>query len=197
MYNKQLRFQKIVCLLAIIAAAVYFVYALGMITDIHDALRSTMRNPNDYTQTKVPGSIIYYDMQDFNKQFVNYSIMLILTAAFLFIMNTHSRRKYYIGNYAAIGIYSVATVAVTVWAHTQIAAYTEQYMTTVDFEALLEYSEMWGTPYLDNTNLLDLHYIVCALALIAVALLVGNMVWKIQLMKAEDKLIEEGKEAAV
>lgn len=197
MYKKQLRFQKIVCLLAIIAAAVCFVYSLGIITDIHDALRSTMRNSNDYTQTKVPGSIIYYDMQEFNKQYVDYSIVLILLAAFVYIMNTHVRRKYYIGNYVAIGAYSVATLAVTVWSHIQISAYKVQYLTTVDMEALKEYSDRWGTLYLDNTFLLDLHYFVGGLALVAVAALVANMVWKILLMRGEKQLIEAGKEVAV
>lgn len=196
MYKKQLRLQKIVCLLAVIAAAVYFIYALGIITDIHDALKSTMRNSNDYTQTKVPGSIIYYDMQEFNKTFVNLSIGMILSACLLFVMNTHTRRKYYIGNYAAIGIYTVYTVGMAVWAQIQISAYKVQYMTTVDFAALKEYADRWGTLYLEDTFLLDLHYAVGGLALLSVALLVGNMVWKILLMVNEKKLIEEGKEAA-
>ena len=99
MYKKQLVFQKAACLLAIIAAAVSFVYSLGIITDIYDSLYSTMMNPNDLTQTMVPGSIIYYDMQAFNKQFLYLSIGLILLACFLFITNTHSRRKYYITNF--------------------------------------------------------------------------------------------------
>ena len=80
MYKKQLVFQKYACLLAVIAAAVSFVYSLGIITDIYDTLYSTMMNPNDLTQTFVPGSIIYYDMQEFNRQFTNISIVLILTA---------------------------------------------------------------------------------------------------------------------
>lgn len=196
MYNKQLKFQKIICLVAIILAAVYFIYSLGVITDIHDALRSTMRNKNDYTKTKVEGSIIYYEMQDFNKAFVNYSVILILIACFLFVTNTQIRRKYYIGNYVAILLFCSATVALTVWAHNNLAAYAEQYMTTVNFEQLKEYSEMWGTPYLDNTNLLDLHYYIGAFAILVVAAHIGNLIWKIVLMSAENKLIKAGKEAS-
>jgi len=195
MYKKQLVFQKYVCLLAVIAAAAAFVYSLGMITDIYDTLYSTMMNPNDLTQTFVPGSIIYYDMQDFNKQFTNVSIVLILTACLLYLTNTQIRRKYYIGNYAAIGIYSVATLGVTVWSHLQIAAFKTQFLTTVDFEALKAFAEMWNKPYSESTFMLDLHYAVAALAVLSVAALIGNMVWKIQLMKAENALIEEGKEA--
>lgn len=196
MYQKHLKLQKYICLLCVIAAAVSFVYALGMITDIYDALYKTMSNPKDLTQTKVPGSIIYYDMQSFNKQFVNYSLVLILLGCFLYLTNTHCRRKYYISNYVAVGAYSVATLAVGFWAHQQIEAYIVQYMTTIDFEALKEFSDKRKTLYLDNTDMLDLHRVVLGLAIVSVVALVGNMIWKIILMRNEKKLIEAGKEAA-
>jgi len=197
MYKKQLVFQKAACLLAIIAAAVSFVYSLGIITDIYDSLYSTMMNPNDLTQTMVPGSIIYYDMQAFNKQFLYLSIGLILLACFLFITNTHSRRKYYVGNYIATGLYSVASIGVAVWAHVQISAFKVQYLTTVDFEALKKFAELWKSTYTESTFLLDAHYAVGGLSLLAVVILVVNAVWKTRLMRGEDKLIREGKEAAV
>lgn len=197
MYKKQLQFQKIICLVAIILAVIYFIYALGVITDIHDALKSTMRDKNDYTKTKVEGSIIYYDMQDFNKAFVNYSVVLILLGCLLFVTNTQIRRKYYIGNYIAIFLYCAAALALTIWMHNHLAAFTQQYMTTVNFEQLLEYSEMWGTPYLDNTNLLDIHYYIGGFAILVVAAHIGNVIWKIVLMRAENKLIKAGEEAAV
>lgn len=195
MYKKQLVFQKYACLFAVIAAAMSFVYSLGIITDIYDSLYSTMMNPNDLTQTFVPGSIIYYDMQGFNKTYMTASIVLILTACLLYLMNTQVRRKYYIGNYFAIGVYSIATLGVTVWSHLQIEAFKVQYLTTVDFEALKAFAEMWGKPYIESTAMLDLHYAVAVAAVLSVAALVGNMIWKIQLMKAEDALIAAGKEA--
>ena len=195
MYKKQLVFQKYACMFAVIAAAVSFVYSLGIITDIYDTLYSTMMNPADLTQTFVPGSIIYYDMQEFNRQFTNVSIVLILTACLLYLTNTQIRRKYYIGNYAAIGIYSVATLGVTIWSHLQIAAFKVQYLTTVDFEALKTFAEMWNKPYSESTFMLDLHYAVAVIAILSVVALVYNAYWKVQLMKAEDALIAEGKEA--
>jgi len=197
MYKKQLRFQKIVCMLAIIAAVVMCVYALGMITDIHDSLKSTMRNPNDRYDTKVPGSIIYYDMQEFNDRFVTFGIGLILMSCLLFLTNTQVRRRYYIGNYVAVGIYAVSAVALSVWSHIRIEQFKVQYLTTVDFAALKEYSETWKTFYTESTLLLDLHYAVCGLAVLAAVLLIVNVVWKVNMMRAEQALIEEGKEAAV
>ena len=197
MYKKQLRFQKFACLFSIVAAAAYFVYSLGIVTDIYDSLYATMMNPNDLTQTSVPGSIIYYDMQAFNKAFTNASIVLILVAAFLFVTNTNVRRKYYIGNYVASALYSVAAVVMTVWSHIQIAGFKTQYLTTVDFEALKKFSEMWGKPYIESTFWLDLHYVVAAAALLSVAAIVYNLVWKVQLMRGEEALLAQGKEAAV
>ena len=195
MYKKQLVFQNKICMFALIAAAITFVYSLGMITDIYDTLYSTMMNPNNLSETFVPGSIIYYDMQEFNRQFTGASIGLILIACLLYLTNTQIRRKYYIGNYVAIGIYSAAAVGVTVWSHLQIEAFKVQYLTTVDFEALKVFAEMWNKPYSDSTLMLDLHYFVAAVVLLSVAALIGNMIWKIQLMKAEDELIKAGKEA--
>lgn len=195
MYKKQLVFQKYACLLAVIAAAVSFVYSLGIITDIYDTLYSTMMNPNNLSETFVPGSIIYYDMQEFNRQFTNVSIVLILIACVLYLTNTQVRRKYYIGNYVAIGVYSVATLGVTIWSHMQISAFKTQYLTTVDFEALKTFAEMWNKPYSESTFMLDLHYAVAIIAVLSVAALIVSAVWKVQLMKAEDALIEAGKEA--
>nr|MBQ8244746.1 hypothetical protein [Oscillospiraceae bacterium] len=195
MYKKQLVFQKIACMFAVVAAAISFVYSLGIITDIYDSLYSTMMDPNDLTQTFVPGSIIYYDMQAFNKSFMNVSIVLILLACLLYLTNTHIRRKYYIGNYVSVGLYSIATLGVGIWSHLQIEAFKVQYLTTVDFEALKAFAEMWNKTYIESTFMLDLHYFVLAVAVASVVALVVNVVWKVRMMRAEDALIESGKEA--
>ncbi len=197
MYKKQLRFQKIVCLLCVIAAAIWFIYALGIITDIYDSLYSTMMNPNDLTDTYVPGSIIYYDMQGFNKLFLDVSIGLILLACALFLTNTHARRKYYVSNYISVGLYCAATAAVAVWSYTEISAFKTQYLTTVDFEALKAFSEMWKSPYIESTFILDLYYVVAGIAALSVIAQIVNVVWKVKLMRGEDALLKTGKEVAV
>ena len=43
MYKKQLTFQKIVCFAMLAAAALVFIYSLGIMTDLYDSLYSTMR----------------------------------------------------------------------------------------------------------------------------------------------------------
>jgi len=196
MYKKQMGFQKIACMAALISAAVVFVYSLGILTDLYDTLYGTMRNPNDLTQTLVPGSIIYYDMQDFNRTYMHLGLGLILLAVLLFVTNTHVRRRYYVGNIVATLLFCAASAGVNLWAHAKIAAYKVQYLTTVDFEALKSYAEMWKQTYSDSTLLLDLHIPVTVLSFLAVAALVVNLIWKLNMMRSEAKLIAQGKGAA-
>jgi hypothetical protein len=195
MYKKQIKCQKILCIAAIIACALTFLYALGFMTDLYDALYSTMRNPYDLPETDVPGSILYYMMQDFNKALLKYSIALILLACLLFLTQTHVRRKYYIGNYVSVGLYSVATVAYTVWAHAYIEGYKAAFLTQVDFTALEKHAKIWKTAYIDSTFWFDAHYGVYAVLLVVTVLLLLNLIWKVRLMKAEQRLIAAGKEA--
>jgi len=195
MYKKQLTVQKILCLAAIVVSALVFLYSLGIMTDLYDSLYDTMRNPNDVFQTDVPGSIVYYNMQEFNRMFLNDSIILILLGVLLFITNTHVRRRYYIGNFIATGAFAAGSVAISVFGHKYITIFKEQFL-QVDFAALKEHSELWGTLYTESTFWFDIHYFVFGLLLVVAALLVCNAVWKVSLMKAEEKLIEEGRRAS-
>lgn len=192
MYKKQLTVQRILCLAAVIVSAIVFVYALGIMTDLYDALYDTMRNPSDVFQTDVPGSIVYYNMQAFNKVFLNYSIVLILISVVLFITNTHSRRRYYIGNYVATGLFAAASVYLAIFSHSYIEIFKGQWK-QVDFAALKAHSDMWGTLYTESTFWFDIHYLVFGLLLIVAGLLVYNAVWKRNLMKEEDRILEEGR----
>ena len=192
MYKKQMKMQRIACFLSIAAGALVFLYVLGMMTDLYDMLYTMVPMPDDPSSVKVAGAMIYYDMQGFNRAFLRVAIGLLLAACLLFVTNTHSRRKYYIGNYAAIAIDAVANVAAALWAHGQIAAFKDQYLTTVDFEQLERRLSRAGT-FTDSTFWFDAHLGVFAFALIAAALLVVCAVWKAQLMKNERKLIEAGK----
>ena len=195
MYKKQMKCQKAVCLLCMISSVIVFLYALGIMTDLYDSLYSTMMNPADLTQTTVPGSIVYYNMQEFNSVFLKYSIGLILLACLLYITNTHIRRKYYIGNYIAAALFAIANVNIAIWAHQYIEIFKAQFL-NVDFEALKKHAELWKTTYTESTFWFDIHIVVFAIGLIASAALVGVVLWKVSLMKEEQKLIEAGRKAA-
>lgn len=195
MYKKQLTLQKILCLLAICSSVIIFLYSLGIMTDLYDTLYSTMRNPADLTQTDVPGSIVYYNMQNFNAYFLKCAIVLILLACLLFITNTHIRRKYYIGNYVAVGAFTLANFYVAIESHGYIEAYKERFL-RIDFEALKAHADLWKTAYTESTFWFDVHYAVFAFSLLVSVGLVLCTVWKIRLMKEEARLIAAGKEAA-
>ena len=196
MYKKQLSFQRIVCLLAIIAGAACFIYSLGIMTDLYDCLYTTMMNPKDLTQTSVEGSIVYYDMQGFNRSFVAVSIVMILLNCLLFITNTNTRRKYYIGNYVAVALNLLMDVFMTVWAHFEIEKYKAQFL-QLDFEALRAHADLWDSAYTESTVWFDIHYGVFGFILLVAALLIINLIWKVLLMKVEKRLIAKGKEAAI
>ena len=195
MYKKQMTAQKILCMAAIIVSAIFFLYTLGIMTDLYDSLYDTMRNPNNVTQTDVAGSIVYYNMQEFNRMFLMRSIVQILLGCLLFLTNTHCRRKYYIGNYMATGLFVAGGVYNAWFAHTYIEIFKGQFL-QVDFAALKEHAEMWGTQYTESTFWFDLHYAVFGLLLVVCVLLVANAVWKVQLMKDEAALVEEGRGSA-
>ena len=210
MYKKQMTFQKIVCLISLLAGALMFVYALGMMTDLYDALYSTMRNPYDLTQTSVPGSSLYYEMQGYEttadgfvqtnngfcRNFLHLSIAIILLGALLYVTNTHIRRKYYIGNYISVILYSVVSVITVIWAHLLLQGYRAKYL-AIDFAALKEHAETRATYYTDSTFWFDIHYLVFAILLIAVALQIYNLILKTNLMKEEAKLLAgAGRESA-
>lgn len=190
MYKKQMALQRYLCLAVLILSAVVFVYSLGIMTDLYDSLYGTYRRG----KTSISGAEVYMDMQGFNKLFLRFSIGLILLGVLLFITGTHSRRRYYIGNYTAVGLFSAASIAFCVWAHTQIEVYKAQFL-TIDFEKLQQHALSRKTLYTESTLWFDIHYLVFGLLLLATVLLIANVFWKRKLMKEEQALIAGGKEA--
>ena len=191
MYKKQVKLQKLLCLTAIIVSAAVFLYSLGIITDIYDALYSTMRNPNDLTKTSVAGSFLYYEMQGFNQSFMLYGLAMILLSVGLFLTNTHVRRKYYIGNYVSVGLWCAAAVGGSLWSHFQIEAIKAKWL-QIDFEALAQHAKTFKSLYTESTFWLDLHYLICGLLLLVTVLMVLNLCWKLKLMREEEALLAKG-----
>ena len=197
MYKKQMKFQKLICFALLIAAALVFIYSLGLVTDLYDAFYSTIRNPNKPQNAKVEGAWIYYDIQPFNSALTIASLVLLGCAIIVFITNTHSRRKYYLANYITSAIAAAANVGVAIWSMINVAKFKTQFQTTVDFEQLKEYSETWDTLYLtaNDTFWFDVGFVVGAILIVVAGLAVFNLIWKSKLMKEETKAIKEGLEA--
>ncbi len=191
MYKKQIKFQKVVCYIALAASVVLFFYSLGLLTDLYDSLYPTMMNPANHEETWVPGSIIYYDMQPFNNRMLIMGLVAIGLALFLFVMGTHERRRYYIGNYVSTALYVAGSVFFSAFCLTKLAAFKAQYL-QIDFEALASFAEMWDTRYIESTFWFDAGYFVFGLMLLASVLLIVNLIWKIDMMKSERALLKEG-----
>ena len=205
MYKKQLKIQKIVCLLAVVVAVILFLYALGIMTDLYDNLYDTLRirveedptAPNGYSvsaseRINESGTMVYFYMQEFDKYFVNYSIVYIVLAALLFVTNTNSRRKYYISNYVAIGLFTAASIYLPIFAHRYIAFSKAMYL-QIDFAAVEEYMTSLNIAFKQSTLWFDLHYVVMVLMFLIAIAMIAVCAWKVVLMRDERKLLEEGK----
>ncbi|MBO2517057.1 MAG: hypothetical protein CW338_07295 [Clostridiales bacterium] len=197
MYKKQLFWQRIICLAALIASALVFAYSLGIMTDLYDLFGGMDLNKASDSRRVVQGFKIFYDMQPFNRTFTRLSIVLMLMAVLLFITNTHNRRRYYISNYISTGLYFAGSIALTVWAHRYIDLFRTDFVTRVDFAGLAQYAEKNKCYYTESTFWFDIHYALFAVLLLIAALLAANTVLKVVLMKKEKELLKQGEEAAV
>ena len=194
MYKKQMILQRIVCYAMLVAAALVFIYSLGIMTDMYECKFAYYAEGYEKTPPKVAGTEIYYLMQGFNKSFTSVGIVLILLAVSQFLFQNHARRKYYIANYITVVANTVVTVVASVWALDEIFTYREQFL-QVDFAAMKERAELMNFPYTESTFWFDVSAYVFGFLLIATALNVINLIFKIVVMNAEKKLIEAGKEA--
>ena len=193
MYKKQMTLQRITSYLLLAAAALVFVYSLGIMTDLYDSLYY-ISSIKETSKNYVEGSMIYHEMQPFNRQLTAAGIVLILSALSLFVFRTHDRRKYYIANYITIGINALLNIAVSVWALINVFAYKAQFL-TIDFELLFKVAKIYKRNATDSTFWFDISTVVFGILLFVTLLSLGNLVFKIIVMRAERKLIEEGKEA--
>ena len=191
MYKKQMILQRIVCFLVLGAAALVFIYSLGLVTDLYD------NNFNFYAQNlkrpKVAGTEVYYYIQDFNRALTGSGLVLILLALSQFVTQNHARRRYYIANYITVGVNTVAAIGVSVWALINIFSYKAQYL-MVDFEALETEAAKYGFEWYYSTFWFDIAVAVFAIVLIGAAANVANLFLKRALMKEEQQLIAEGRE---
>ena len=195
MYKRQVKLQKVLCLAFLAVCALIFVYSLGIMTDLYDALYTTIRSTKNLDKSTVTGSRIYYDMQDFNQQFLFFSILMILMSLLLFVTHTHSRRKYTFANAIASGLAAAFGAGFAAWAHIRIEAYKAQFL-QINFEELAAHAAKRKTLYTESTFWFDIHYLLFGLLLISCVLLVANALWKRNLMKDEQALLEQGGKAA-
>lgn len=190
----QMKFQKIVCLVCLLASVLTFVYGLGICTDLQGFLYYLSKENG---KPQVDGANIYYDIQPFNRQFVNGAIVSILISVTLFITMTNKRRKYYISNFVS----GIAVVVYNIYFFIKhiptCMAFRYQYVNGVDWhgpKGAEYYAEYYSLTYTESTFWFDAIYIAFAVMMVALALLVANFIWKILLVKHENKLLSLNKE---
>lgn len=196
MYKKQMKAQKILCILSVAASALVFLYSLGLMTDLFDMLYNMMPDHANLDKDRIGGGArIYYDMQPFNRQLLWVGIGLILVSCLLLLTNTHTRRKYYVSNFFSIGLTAAANVGAAVWAHGQISAYKQTYLTNINFDELERQltRRRVGDLFTRSTFWFDVHYAVFAITLTVSILLIVNLIWKLKMMKCERDLLQAGK----
>ena len=194
MYKKQMILQRVVCYLCLAAAALVFIYSLGLVTDMYDSNFSYYAESFylGYGDAMFPGTEVYYLIQDFNQDLTMVGVGLILIAAAQMLFRNDVRRKYYIANYITVGVYTIASIVATVWALGKIFDYKELYL-TIDFEPIRSYAELMQFNVIESTFWFDISVFVFGVLIVAAIVNVVNLIFKIVLMKAEKELIEAGK----
>ena len=196
MYKKQMAIQRILCILAIIACAAVFVYSLGFMTDVYDMIYAFKTK---YKANQEEIQQFLDNMQLFNRDLVKAGIGLILVSLTLLLTNTHSRRKYYLGNYAATLLNAGVFCAASVWAHAHISELKNQYYSgNIDFALVKETVDKNArkggiSAYTDSAFWFDAHYYLFGILLLIAVLLILNAIWKTILMRQEKAALTTGK----
>ncbi len=210
MYKTQMKFQKILCLAALIMAAVMFVYALGFITDWHDLLYYTLDIDEGLDYTEVDGTQFFWELQTyvlyekvgeetiehrhvgFVGHLVAVAIIGVLIAVSMIVTRNNVRRKYYVSNFVTTGLYCVHNVVFAIWMMVQVTVYKAKFL-QIDFEMLEMYCDVWKIAYNPTTRCCDWGYVLGALLIVFSLVVAFNLIWKVTLMKRENKLLNQNK----
>ena len=194
MYKLQMKLQKIITFFCLAAAALTFIYSLGVSTDAY-FLRSVISLGKE-----VPGSEMYAEMQPFNKLFTTLSIVLILLAVSCLVFNNHINRKYYFANYCTTILSSIANIYVAIWAFINVFHYKAKFL-AVDYSNLTKVpAKVLQNAGIDPENVMgpystfwfDISILVLSVLIIASLLNIANMVFKTMLMKEEKRVLKNG-----
>ena len=183
--------QKIVCFAVLAAAALVFIYSLGLVTDLH--YNNFAYYAEDPNYPVFEGAEIYQEIQPFNKALTTAGLFLILSALLIFIFGSHKRRRYYFGNYVAIGLNSALTIGVSVWGILNVIKYKKMYY-EIDFEALERWQQLLKKPYDISPFWFNAGFFVFGVAIAVAVLSLLNLVFKILVMRSERMLLEGGAE---
>lgn len=194
----QMKFQKILTLITLIVAALAVVLALSFSSGVFTAAKQYSWKMAD--EDPFGADAIYVYANQINNTLLIMAIVLLVTTVLLYLMGCNKRRKYYITNYIAIGIFAVYAlvfgIILLVFCANCITLYNQ-----IDFEAWKAHESILdpetGYPkytqyYNDNCATVYLGIVLFVVLLVNIAAWALNLVWKIKLMKGEKALLEQG-----
>ena len=166
----------------LLTSGIHFIFSLGISTNISNLIYAKIYD--------IDGAEIFDEIQPFNRQLVLISIIMILLSVFLFITKTNNRRKYYISNYISIGLSAIFNISSSIWGLRNIFTFRNRFLTEVDFDTWFQFHESDPLfPYSDSTFFLDITIATNILVILVSIILLGNLMWKIKLMKYENLLL--------
>lgn len=213
----QMRVQKILMLVSLVVSALVLVYALifmtGGLARVYRFIDT--RDGTDYINCREFVST----SQSFVSTLVTLSIIMIVLVAVMYLMACNSRRKYYVTNYIAIGLFVLFALAVAIYLVVMVATVMNLYQNGIRWNSgegtavqrIIEYApgqfryENVPTNYADQavyypdytldpnqTYNFVLGFIMFAIVFVDVVCVALCTVWKVLLMRGEKKLLAGG-----
>ena len=105
----QMKFQKWMCLVMLIAGALGLLYAFcymtGSLSELGQNINPGTTHTSKFTAKQgLNDALLYDDIQGFNTLMMYFGIAMILLAVVLYITASNKRRNYYVSNYVATGL---------------------------------------------------------------------------------------------
>lgn len=199
----QMKFQKLICLLTLIAGAIAIAYAFFYCTGGLVTLSQAKSSIDGFTPVDGKNGVEVYDnVQGFNNLLVTFGIIIVLIAVALYATATSTRRNYYLDNYIVISVAVVALLVISAIAIAMNAGWEAQFR-NVDFatwrETNAEFEQLMGLkanslPYSESTLWFSIGYVVYGFVILCAIAQCLNLLWKIKLMKGEKELLERSAE---
>lgn len=198
----QMKFQKWMCLVMLIAGALGLLYAFcymtGSLSELGQNINPGTTHTSKFTAKQgLNDALLYDDIQGFNTLMMYFGIAMILLAVVLYITASNKRRNYYVSNYVATGLCAGGNIVMSLVCLIMNASWRSEFL-KVDFESWKAFNEsgvelglITETHYGDSTAWFDVGFAVYAIIIVASVLLVLNLIWKIMLMKGEKQLLSK------
>lgn len=128
----QMRVQKILMLVSLVVAALVFVYALFFLTGgLGNVYRFIDKTDGDVIHCKN-----FVDTsQSFVSTLVVLGIVMIVLVAVMYLMACHTRRKYYVTNYVAIGAFVAFALVVAIYLVAMVATTMNLYQNNINWKS--------------------------------------------------------------